>query len=85
MLLVQALACGVVAAYAAVITWGLLKILDKTVGLRVHPEDEDEGLDMSEHGEQAYHDGMSHGGAAEARVVTEPEPIVIGSTSTVRI
>jgi len=34
----------------------LFKIIDKTIGLRVSPEDEAEGLDYSEHGGIAYPD-----------------------------
>ena len=34
----------------------LFKIIDKTVGLRVSPEEEAEGLDFSEHGGNAYPD-----------------------------
>jgi len=43
-----------VGAYAAVVTLVILKILDKTVGLRVPVADEREGLDSTEHGEQGY-------------------------------
>ena len=32
----------------------LLKILDATMGLRVAQEDEQRGLDLSEHGEEGY-------------------------------
>jgi ammonium transporter, Amt family len=43
---------------------GMFKLLDKTVGLRVSPEEELEGLDLVEHGGVAYPDfGLStHGG-----------------------
>ena len=44
----------VVGAYAAAVTWVLLKIIDKLVGLRVAVPDEREGLDSTEHGEQGY-------------------------------
>jgi Amt family ammonium transporter len=44
----------VVGAYAAVVTWVLLKIIDKIFGLRVPVSDEREGLDSTEHGEQGY-------------------------------
>jgi ammonium transporter, Amt family len=44
----------VVGAYAAAVTFGLLKIIDKVVGLRVAKADESEGLDSTEHGEQGY-------------------------------
>jgi Amt family ammonium transporter len=46
------------------LAFGLFKLLDKTVGLRVSPEEELEGLDLAEHGGVAYPDfGLStHGG-----------------------
>ena len=34
----------------------LFKLLDKTIGLRVDKEDELKGLDISEHGAEAYAD-----------------------------
>ncbi len=40
--------------YPFVMTWIILWITDRTVGLRVTPEDELAGLDLSEHGEPAY-------------------------------
>ncbi len=51
---IQALACAVSAVYAAAVTWGILKLIDKTVGLRVPPAEEREGLDSTQHGEDAY-------------------------------
>ncbi len=51
---VQVLACVVSAAYAALLTWGLLKLIDKVVGLRVTVSDEREGLDTTQHGEEGY-------------------------------
>jgi Amt family ammonium transporter len=32
----------------------LLFLVDKTIGLRVKPEDEIAGLDLSQHGEEGY-------------------------------
>jgi ammonium transporter, Amt family len=64
---VQALACAVSGTYALVVTWGILKVVAATVGLRVDVQDEREGLDAALHGEEAY--AMS-GGTAEM----EPEP-----------
>jgi Amt family ammonium transporter len=32
----------------------LLKIVDVTIGLRVTPEQESEGLDLTQHGEEGY-------------------------------
>jgi Amt family ammonium transporter len=44
----------VVALYAAAVTWGLLKLLDLTWGVRVSAEEEQRGLDVTQHGEPAY-------------------------------
>ena len=44
----------VVGAYSAIITFGLLKLLDRTMGLRAAKDDELEGLDASRHGESGY-------------------------------
>lgn len=50
----QAIAVVVVAAYAAVVTFVLLKIIDATIGIRVSEAEEQAGLDESQHGEVAY-------------------------------
>ena len=50
--------CGVLftIVYAGVLTWALLKLVDRLVGgLRVPEEEEDIGIDWSEHHEIAYH------------------------------
>lgn len=54
--LIGAQALSVLAAviYAFVLTWIILKILDKLMGLRVNEEEELEGLDLSQHGESGY-------------------------------
>ena len=44
-----------VAAYTAIGTWIILKIIDGIIGLRVTGDEEQEGLDASQHGEKAYH------------------------------
>lgn len=51
---IQAVAVLAVAAYAATVTWLLLKLVDVVVGLRVTAQDEQRGLDVSQHGEIAY-------------------------------
>ena len=51
---IQVLSVVVTIAYSFVITWVLLKILDKTMGLRVNDEEELDGLDLSQHGESGY-------------------------------
>jgi len=51
---IQALAVAAVLIYSFVVSYGLLKALDKLMGLRVSREDEQMGLDLSEHGEAGY-------------------------------
>ena len=51
---VQALTVLVVGSFSAVGTWGILKVVDRMVGLRVLPEEERMGLDLSQHNERAY-------------------------------
>jgi Amt family ammonium transporter len=45
---------GAVGLYSAVVTFVLLKLIDKLVGLRVPVPEEREGLDATEHGETGY-------------------------------
>ncbi len=40
--------------YAFALTFAILKVVDRTLGLRVAPEHEQEGLDLSQHSERAY-------------------------------
>jgi Amt family ammonium transporter len=49
-------AAGVAIAWilSAVGTLILLFVIDKTIGLRLSPEDESAGLDLSQHGEEGY-------------------------------
>ena len=49
---------GVVACFTWAFVTGLIlfKLIDKSVGLRVSPEEEAEGLDYGEHGASAYPD-----------------------------
>jgi len=61
----QALATVTVLAYSFGITWVLAKILDKTVGLRINPEDELRGIDLAAHSELAY--------------LTDEDPVELGS------
>ncbi len=50
----QAIAIGAVAAYDAIMTFVILKLVDLVIGLRPTEEQEREGLDISQHGERAY-------------------------------
>ncbi len=40
--------------FSAIVTFILLKVLDLTMGLRVKPDEEMQGLDLSQHGEEGY-------------------------------
>ncbi len=46
---------GVSVLWSGVVSFIAFKVADLTLGLRVSEEDEREGLDISAHGEQAYH------------------------------
>jgi Amt family ammonium transporter len=50
----QAIAVGVTLLYSFVVTIIILKVLDWTMGLRVEHEDEEAGLDLSQHSEVGY-------------------------------
>ncbi len=50
----QLIGCLVAWALAAIATLAILKICDMLIGVRVDPEHETEGLDLSMHGEEAY-------------------------------
>ncbi len=52
--LVQAIAVGVVIVFAFGVTFVVARVLDTIIGLRVTENEEEVGLDISEHGERAY-------------------------------
>ena len=51
---IQIKATVICALYSAVVTFILFKIVDALVGLRAEKREEEEGLDIYEHGESAY-------------------------------
>jgi Amt family ammonium transporter len=53
--IVQAKAVGVTVVWSAVVSLIAYKLVDLTIGLRVPEDEEREGLDISSHGETAYH------------------------------
>jgi Amt family ammonium transporter len=55
-LVTQILASVYTIVFSGVASYVILKIIDRTIGLRVTPEDENLGLDLAEHGESAYND-----------------------------
>ena len=40
--------------YSGLVTWIIMKVVDKMIGLRASPEAEQKGLDISDHNERAY-------------------------------
>ena len=50
-LLIQLLGCAIVAAWCALVSFGLLRAIDAFMGLRVSQQVEIEGLDLNLHGE----------------------------------
>ena len=53
--IIQAKAIGVTILWSGAVSLVAYFIVDKVIGLRVNEEDEREGLDISAHGETAYH------------------------------
>ncbi len=51
---IQAVSILAAGTYAFVMTFVILKVLSRTMGLRVKVEEEVEGLDLSQHGESGY-------------------------------
>ncbi len=58
----QLLSIVVVLAYSFAVTYGIARVLDSTIGLRVSEDDERLGLDQSQHAESAYSFSDSSGG-----------------------
>jgi len=50
----QLVAVGATIAYAVIATFGIVKVVDVILGIRVPSESEEMGLDLSVHGEAAY-------------------------------
>ncbi|MDQ1047497.1 ammonium transporter [Streptomyces sp. V4I2] len=68
----QAVGAFAVLAYSFAVTWLIAKALDMTMGLRVRPEVEQEGVDVHLHAESAY--DLTH----SPTTVPTPEPAAAG-------
>jgi Amt family ammonium transporter len=66
---IQALGCLSSAVYAAVMTFVILKALALVTSLRVAPRTEGVGMDVSQHGEEAY-------GSGEGSILVPPEAVL---------
>src|SRR5689334_20441776 len=69
-LAVQALACLSAAFYAGIMTFAILKGLALMTSLRAVPRIEGIGMDVSQHGEEAYASG-------EGSILVPPEPALV--------
>ena len=69
-LAVQALACLSAAAYAGIMTFAILKVLGLVMSLRSVPRVEGVGMDVSQHGEEAYASG-------EGSILVPPEAALL--------
>jgi Amt family ammonium transporter len=52
--LIQIVGVVATALYCGIVTYGLLKLVDALLGLRVTPDEETEGLDINQHNERGY-------------------------------
>jgi Amt family ammonium transporter len=50
----QLIAVGVTIVYSLVMTWIIYKVIDLVIGVRVEEKDENMGLDLTQHHENAY-------------------------------
>jgi ammonium transporter, Amt family len=69
-LALQALGCVSSAAYAALMTFAILKALSLVVSLRAVPRLEGVGMDVSQHGEEAYASG-------EGSILVHADPVFV--------
>jgi Amt family ammonium transporter len=54
LLIDQLTAVGATIGYGFVVSFALAKVIDVFIGLRISPDQEDEGLDLSQHAESGY-------------------------------
>ena len=70
---VQALGCLSAAVYAAIMTFVILKAMAFVTALRAVPRTEGVGMDVSQHGEEAYASG-------EGSILVPPEAAILSDT-----
>jgi Amt family ammonium transporter len=76
-MLTQVIGVVAAAAYAAVVSFAILKLLDLTLGIRASVDDERDGLDTTQHGESGYDlgsTGISEIGSQLSAVSSQPLP-----------
>jgi ammonium transporter, Amt family len=78
----QLIGVGAAAAYAAAVSYGLLKAIDLTIGLRVDKDEEREGLDAVLHGESGYTLGTTRGAHVGGRSDEDEPPRALARDAT---
>ena len=68
-LVIQALGVGAAILYSAIATFALLKVMGLVTALRAAPRSEGMGMDVTQHGEEAYASGEG-----SILVISEPAP-----------
>ncbi|MDQ0601845.1 ammonia channel protein AmtB [Streptomyces canus] len=72
----QLVAVVAVGTYAFVVTYGIARLIDRTLGLRAGEEQEHTGLDLTVHAETAYDHGvLGHGAPVSASVVPSAQKV----------
>ena len=72
---------GAIGGYSFVVTFVILKVLDVTMGIRVSEEEEELGLDSSQHGERAYTLDEAGGMTGGSGPVMQAPPVAYGAAS----
>lgn len=75
----QIVAAAAVLVYSFVVTWVIATVLKKTMGIRVDPAAEQEGLDVATHGETAY---VLDGPGPISRIVKESDAVAAAESIT---
>ena len=83
-IMVQLTGIGACFIWTFLVAFIMFKVIAMTIGLRVSPEEEIEGLDITEHGGEAYPDfglsthGMSAASAPPSAAMRVPSGVIVG-------
>ncbi|BCJ34766.1 ammonium transporter [Actinocatenispora thailandica] len=75
----QVIAVLAVGVYSFGLSWVIGKVIDKTIGFRLAPEDEAAGIDGAEHAEGGYDWGGLLSGRASGAGVSKPSPSAVAA------
>ncbi|MGI8925761.1 MAG: ammonium transporter [Tepidiformaceae bacterium] len=77
-----AIGVAAIGAYSFIVTFIILKALDLTIGIRVSEDDEELGIDVTQHGERAYTSDESGVPLMQGPIL--PAPPAYGQSTTVK-